>query len=438
MPNLPNPQQVLELFEQIGGKESWLNGLRPAGSAFSRKRIYTLGVVIRLMILQRLMARFTLVRAVQCLLEQRGEGRPEGKEQQISPDAAAYCRARRKVPTLVARQVLQEILDRLRGWLPSDPVLPDRAVFVLDGSTLNLPHSAELVKAYPPPRNQHAAPSHWPLLRMVVLQDVQSGIAMCPQWGPRTVSEQTLALRALGGLPSGAVLIGDRNFGVFGVAFAADQQGHAVLIRLTRVRAERLVGGPIKPGCDREVTWRPTRWDSCGGPYDSQASVTGRLLCIAASDPKQKEPIYLFTTLPLPAEKIERLYALRWNVEADLRSIKQTVHLQQLSARSPDLLEKELLFAFAAYNLVRAIICLAAEKAHLPPRRISFTNVFTLVETFASDLYGHRHCDTADPFWERLIAMAAKYKLPNRTKQRYYPRQVWPKPKTYPAKHAKP
>ena len=260
---------------------------------------------------------------------------------------------------------------------------------------------------------------------MVVLQDVQTGIAMCrPQWGPRTVSEQALALRALSGLPSAAVLIGDRNFGVFAVAFAADQQGHSVVIRLTRVRAERLAGGAIEPGCDKQITCRPTRWDCCGGPYDSQASVTGRLLCFAASDPNQKEPLYLFTTLPLSAQEIEHLYGLRSNVETDLRSIKQTVHLQQLSARSADVLEKELRFAFAAYNLVRAVICLAAEKAHLPPRRISFTNVYTLLETFAPDLHLHRHSEAADPFWSRILVMAAKYKLPNRTKQRHYPHQA--------------
>lgn len=140
--------------------------------------------------------------------------------------------------------------------------------------------------------------------------------------------------------------------------------------------------------------------------------------------------------MDLPVEQIANLYALRWNVETDLRSIKQTVHLQELSARSTALLEKELLLAFAAYNLVRAVICLAAEKARVAPRRISFTNVYTLLETFASDLYAHRNSDASDPFWDRIIGMAAQYKLPNRTKSRSYPRAVWPKPKSFPAKHA--
>lgn len=64
----PDPQTVLRLFEQMTARDSWLSNLRPPGAAFSRVRIYSLGVVVRLMILQRLLARFTLSCAVQHLV----------------------------------------------------------------------------------------------------------------------------------------------------------------------------------------------------------------------------------------------------------------------------------------------------------------------------------------------------------------------------------
>ncbi|HKU23965.1 MAG TPA: hypothetical protein VJQ54_00765 [Candidatus Sulfotelmatobacter sp.] len=95
---------------------------------------------------------------------------------------------------------------------------------MLDGTTLQVPQAPELVKAYPPPRNQHGR-SHWPLIRMVVLQEVQTGLALRPHWGPMTESEQALALQAIPYLPATAVLLGDRNFGVFGVAWAAHNGG---------------------------------------------------------------------------------------------------------------------------------------------------------------------------------------------------------------------
>lgn len=428
----PNPQQVLELFDQMAARDSWLSSLRPPGAAFSRIRVYSLGVVVRLMILQRLLSKFTLSCAVQHWARVQIQAGCQPRRMSTAP--GAYCRARHKLPTLVAIQVFEKLSGQLCGWLPRNPVLPDTPIYVLDGSTLQLPHAPELVKAYPPPRNQHGR-SHWPLIRLVVLQDVQTGLALRPHWGPMTDSEQALALQAIPYLPAGAILLGDRNFGVFGVAWAAHQHGKPTLLRLTRQRAEYLAGGPLTGPMDRKIRWRPTRWDRCGGPYLSAAAIAGRLICLPASDPAHRQPLYFFTTLELPAEQVRQMYDLRWNVETDLRSLKRTVHLRELSARSLAMLEKELFLALAAYNLVRAVICLAAEKAQAPPRRISFTNVYTLVETFSEDL------QAGDPqslhaTWQHVIRLAAEYKLPNRSKPRSFPRAVWPRPKTYPSKHS--
>lgn len=426
----PEPRKVLKLFDDLVSKESFLAGLRPPGPAFCRTRIYTLAVVVRLMLLQRVFAELTLASAVQ-LFRQRMQQFGPGNDHHISAQASAYCRARKKLPTLVARQVLELICKRLCGWLPDNPVLPGRTVYVCDGSTLRLPHSAALARAYPPHGNQSG--SHWPFLRLVVLQDVQTGLAVVPEWGPETESEQALALRAILHLPTGAVVIGDRNFGVFGVALAAHRWGHDVIVRLTKVRAERLAGKEVPLGADCQLIWKPSRWDTCGAPYESGAGVHGRLVCIPATE-LSREPVYLFTTLNLPAKQIGDLYALRWNVETDLRSIKQTVRLQQLSARSVNGLHNELLFAFAAYNLVRAVICLAAQRANVPPRRISFTNVYTLLRIYSPDIHAHSEADPSHPVWDQIIDTATYYKLPNRSKKRSYPRAVWPKADPFPVK----
>ncbi len=427
--SLPHPRLVLDLFERLSGDRRLWSALRPAGAAFSRQRIYTLGTVVRLMILQRLLPKGTLTQAVQQLLQSQREGQRE--LQRISARAGAYCRARQKLPTLVAIEVFDRIVEQLRGWLPRNPVLPDRPIFVLDGTTLTLPHTPDLVSAYPPSRNQHGV-SHWPMLRLVVLQDVQTGLALRPHWGPyqgpEAVSEQQLALEAIPHLPEQAVVLGDRNFGVFAVAWAAAQHRRPALVRLTRLRAEALAGAPLTAPSEQTVCWRPTRLDRCGGPVPEQASVSGRLVCLAA-DPSSKEAfLYFFTTLDLPPEALSALYRRRWNVETDLRSIKQTVRLQQLSIRSADLLGKELFLALAAYNLVRAVICLAAEKAQVAPRRVSFTNVYTLVETFLPDLNAARTPRQWQTCWDRIISIATDYILPYRTKPRSYPRAAWSRP----------
>jgi putative transposase len=359
----------------------------------------------------------TLSQALQQWLQSRP---PSERNQPISPRAGAYCRARQKLPTLVAINVFEWIVERLRGWLPRNPLLSSRPVFVLDGSTLSLPHAPELVKAYPPSRNQYGE-SHWPIIRLVVLQDVQTGLALRPYWGPHhgphAVGEQALALQAIPELPEQAVVIGDRNFGVFAIAWAAAQHRRDVLVRLTRQRAEALAGEPLTAPSERQLCWKPTRLDRCGGPFPEDAAVSGRLVCIEAQLSEKHELLYFFTTLDLSTETLGILYRQRWNVETDLRAIKQTVRLQQLSSRSPEMLEKDLLLALATYNLVRAPICLAAEKAAVAPRRISFSNVYTLVETFLPDILTARTPQQWNACWERIISIATAYLLPLRKNQ---------------------
>ena len=74
-----------------------------------------------------------------------------------------------------------------------------------------------------------------------------------------------------------------------------------------------------------------------------------------------------------------KLYGQRWNIETDLRSLKSTLKLDQLSCSTPEMVAKELNLAMAAYNLVRAVTCLVAQRSGLPPRGFSFTRVRRII-----------------------------------------------------------
>jgi len=51
------------------------------------------------------------------------------------------------------------------------------------------------------------------------------------------VSEQGLLEQAIARLPAKSILVGDANFGIFSVAWAADRRSHPVILRLTTARA---------------------------------------------------------------------------------------------------------------------------------------------------------------------------------------------------------
>ena len=136
-------------------------------------------------------------------------------------------------------------------------------------------------------------------------------------------------------------------------------------MRLTAVRAEisAWAGRYHAPG-DYPVRWRASRWDGKRQqrPGQPMPVVEGRLIAWRVGRGKHQQWLYLFTTLSLPAEELVALYGRRWRIETDLRSLKQTVRLQRIAVQSTDMMEKELLVAVMAYNLVRAIMFLAAQR----------------------------------------------------------------------------
>ena len=397
-----------------------------------RQGVYNIAVVVWLMIWQRLQGNRSLAAAVQCLI-QGGAGDLVGdckrwSEDQVSGATGGYCQARQRLPTLIARQVSERIVEQLREEMQEGWKGLQRPVFVIDGSSLQLKHEPELVKAFSPGRNQHGE-NHWPVMRIVVLHDVFSGLALRPAWGALygdgAVSEQALAEQAVERLPGNAVVLGDGNFGIFAFAYVVQQSQRPMIFRLTSVRAQKILGSELANGTDRRVVWQASRWDRDAHPkLPEQAEIEGRVI-VCRNPSRPAELLYLFTTLDLPVEELLGIYKLRWNIETDLRSLKRTVGLHRLSSKSLDMVEKELLLAMAAYNLVRAVMCLAARRANLTPRQLSFSFVQTVVE---AALPGLDHAANPVEYQRRLDRMlryAAQGKLPHRSKRRSYPRQVW-------------
>jgi putative transposase len=429
----PDLVSVCEIYRRVLVEDGTLDRLQQQLQLRRRRGIYSSAVVLWLMILQRLHPTGTLDTAVQRLL--RGDAQsllPSCKrvrEGRISAAPGGYCQARLQLPKLIASQVNEHIVETLRQQISQpDPRWPS-PILLLDGSSLQLQHSRELVKAYPVPHNQHGS-SHWPVLRIVVLHDLGSGMAQCPQWGPmygpKAVSEQELAEKAIASLPPQAVVMGDANFGIFSMAYAARHYHHPVLLRLTPARAKKLAGAAISQEGELALVWRPSRWDQAKEvAWPADASVNGRLIAWRVGRGKSKSWLYLFTTLAFPAKQIVEMYACRWNIETDLRSLKRTVRLHQLTAKSPEMTEKELLLAFSAYNLVRAVMCMAAHKAGLQPRQLSFSHVLNVVDAAWPQLSSAASMEEHHREFDRVLDRAAQCRLPQRTKMRSFPRTVW-------------
>jgi putative transposase len=404
-----------------------------------RRSIFTAQVVMWLMIRQRLQRGGTLASGVESLLCGEADGLLSGckraREKRISHRTGGYSHARQRLPQLLCRQVLAELVTRLR-----EIVNPGggRLAYVLDGSSLELEASPTLVKQYPPAQNQYGR-AHWPVLRMVVMHEASTGLAEIPHWGPMygaaAESEQELAEKAMAALAAGSIVIGDRNFGVFSIAWSAQQHGLDVVIRLKDDRANKVAGGLIACEGERRVCWRPSRFDGRrrgGMPQD--ASIGGRLISVRIGRGKSKQWLHLFTTLLLPQSEVVELYGKRWNIETDLRSLKRTVSLRHVAARNESMMGKELLTAIAAYNLVRAVMALAAHRHHLAPRQLSFSFVLNVVNARWPKLQTITDVAVYQQEVLGMLDAAAQGQHPNRKHPRAYPRAVWGRAHSFPSR----
>jgi len=422
-----------DFFDQLQQEHPWSN-----------RGIYLPPLVLWLMVRQQLYGNGTLAEGVeQVMLGQPRDLLPQHKrirDGTVSSNTGAYSQARKRLPLEAVEKVSRRVFDEVLKT-SAEEGLASR-VYLLDGSGILLSHTKELVDDFPPATNQRGL-SHWPVIRVVVAHNLANGAALQPCWGPmfgkKAVSEQSLAEQLMDQLPPQSVVVGDRNFGVFSIAFATQSKGHHVLVRMTKARAQRVWGGslPTSNG-DREVEWVPTRDDRRRHPhFPADARLRGRLIVWHVQRHGQIVVLYLFTTLPLPASEIVELYGRRWNIETDLRSLKQTLHLGQLRSKSTKMVAKELISGVMAYNLVRAVQIAAAQSAGLEPRELSFSQVQIVVNTWLPTLLAATSAEQFHQAFQRMLRSAAQHKLPKRRRRRGYPRAVWGRPQVFPRRKAK-
>src|ERR1700722_1629740 len=405
-----------------------IDALQPLG----RAAVYTTLVTVWLLVYQRLQGDGTLSDAVHELLRTDPQYLPDNRrvrEQTLSANTGSYSRARQRLEPAVTDWVADHIFTTL--MLTTPPFIADRRVFVLDGTTIALAPSAALKKAFPPASNQHGV-GVWPIAHLLVAHELESGCAILPEvgpkFGPQAMSEAQLTHALLLRLPKWSIVIADRNFGIFSVVFAAVQAGHDALARLTEQRFRALLRRaqlvtPTDPSSNSRcwrLLWKPTPSDRRSNPdLPAAAALEVWLHEIVISS---TFTLWLVTSWTCQAEMAARLYSRRQDVETDIREIKVVLKAEQLAARSVEMLRKELAVSIVAYNLVIQLRRLAARKAGVPPRRLSFTGVWSAVRII---LMAPNQWSATE--WQRqfelALRIAGQHKLPNRP-GRSYPRRA--------------
>jgi IS4 transposase len=75
-----------------------------------------------------------------------------------------------------------------------------------------------------------------------------------------------------------------------------------------------------------------------------------------------------------PAQDLADLYGQRWQIETNLRHLKQTMKMDVLHCETVAGVLKELTVFALVYNLVRTVMHAAAVRQEVPVERISFAD----------------------------------------------------------------
>lgn len=400
-----------------------------AALAESPATVYTSLVTLWMLTLQRLGGGASLAAVVKDVLHQSRQLLPNNKrvrEGTLSENSAGYSRARKRLPLELVRTFAERVAESL--FARASPAFAGRRAFLLDGTTITLAPTSPLCELYPPALNQYGE-SVWPTMLLTVAHELQSGCATIPElgamYGPDNDSEASQAVRLLDRLPPDSLVVTDAGFGIFFVAHAAVRAGHQLLSRLTKVRFRALVkqATPLAGGKRFRLAWRPSAKERAAHPeLPADACVEVELHEATLPD---GEPLYLVTTLSLETAEAARWYARRYDVEHDIRDVKVTLELEKLRAKSDEMVRKELYCGLVAYNLVQELRRAAAAVARVEPRRLSFTGVWTTMQSY---LLRQPPCALREwqARYDRALQSASRAKLPNRP-GRSYPRQAHPR-----------
>jgi len=313
-----------------------------------------------------------------------------------SSATGAYCKARAKLPEKFLKRLTYEVGAELEDQAPAAWRWHNRRTLLLDGSTSTLPDTPENQRAYPPPSTQRRGVG-FPMIRLVVLLGLATAAVVGAAFGRyagKQTGETALLRQLFDQLRAGDVIVADPCHCSYFMIALLMQRGVDVVFRMHQIRHYDFRRGQGLGRNDHIVEWvRPQRprWMDAATYHTIPETLTIRELRFNMETPGfRTNEIVVATTLvdhqTYPLDEIADLYHQRWHAELDLRSIKQTLGMDELVCKTPEMARKEFWTYLLAYNLARKVAAQAAIEHELCPRQISFAGTVQTLEAFGMAL----------------------------------------------------
>ena len=344
---------------------------------------------------------------------------------------AAYCQARMRLPTAIARDLTGTLAAQLEAMSPKAWRWHGRSVKLFDGTTVSMPDTTSNQAAYPQSRAQ-APGLGFPMARISALISLASGAVLGYQLTPlrgKCSGEQTALRGLIDKILPGDIVLADALLATWWLIHAISARGADVLMAQHGRRKSDFAQGQSLGKGDHIVQWmRPHKpqWMSaqeyaqCPALLHMRESkVNGRVLVSTMRE-----------SAGASAQALDQLYAMRWNIEVDFRVIKAALQMDVLRCKSSHMIDKEIAVGMLAYNLVRWAMEASAALAQVLVRSLSFAGAKRLLESFGAALLSCKSQGT-DALVQALLQSIGKLLLRARP-GRIEPRAKKRRPKTLP------
>ncbi len=272
-----------------------------------------------------------------------------------------------------------------------------RRVVIVDGSTVSMPDTPANQQAFPQHSNQKRG-CGFPIARIVVLLSLATGSVLDAAMGAskgKLTGEHALLRSIHGRLKRGDILLADAYYSSFDAVMTLVQMGVDVVMRQTANRPTDFRRGTKLGREDHLIEWHRHRnrwrWMSRKAFAAMPRVLLMRELRVRVEKRGfRTKDIVVVTTLldaeAYPRDELAALYRDRWNAELDIRSIKQTLRMDVLRCKTPDLVRKEIWAHLLVYNLIRGAMAEAARRHDVMPRQLSLQGARQTLQAFRDEL----------------------------------------------------
>jgi hypothetical protein len=355
------------------------------------------------------------------------------QERACSAETGAYCQARKRLPEAFFAQMARQTGQRLDVAADARWLWKNRRVYIFDGATVSMPDTPENQQAYPQPPQQKPGLG-FPLMRIAVIFSLACGVVLdvgtC-RYAGKGQSELALLRQMWSLFQPGSIMLADRLMCAWTELVMLQQRGVDSVCRFTSHRKTDFRRGKRLAKDDHLVTWlkpgKPRTIDTA--TYKTLPdSLTVRECRVRLAQRGFRVKVIATTLLDhvaYPASELAELYRARWNAELDLRTLKQTMQMDVLRCKTPELVRKELWTHILAYNLIRTILAQAADRHQLEPRSLSFKGALQTLAAFQPMIALTAEHDAAQrlELFQSLLDAIATHRVADRP-NRYEPRLV--------------